>query len=120
MKATLLVEAGLAHGDTNMSNVEDDTLHHLLPDLVEHLDLTFIFDKLLRERLIGAEVHEHLVALLSSGLTSKAVRESNIKIKRNPPEYLAKFIAILKNEDRTKPFGDTIERGIVLHVIMQD
>ena len=103
-----------------MSKVEDETLHHVLPDLVEHLDLTIIFDKLLREHLIEAEVHEHLAASLSSGLTSKAVRETITKIKRNPPGYLAKFIAVLKSEDRTKPFGDVIEQGIVLHVIIQD
>ena len=83
-------------------------------------ELTVVFEKLLREHLIEAEIHEHLAASLSSGLISETVRESIIKIKRNPLGYLAKFIAVLKSEDRTKPFGDMIEQGIVLHVIMQD
>ena len=97
-----------------MSKVEDDTLDHVLPDLVRHLDLNVVFDKLLREHLIEGEVYEHLTALLSSGLTSEAVRESIIKIKRNRPGYLAKFIAILKSEDKTEPFGDMIERGNIV------
>ena len=112
-----LVEADIVHGDTDMSKVEDDTLHHVLPDLVEHLDLKVIFDKLLGEHLIEAEVYEHLTALLSSGFTSDAVRESIMKIKHNPPGYLAKFIAILKSKDRTKPFGDMIDYN---HVTWRD
>ena len=100
-----------------MSKVEDETLNHVLPDLVKYLDLSVIFDKLLRERLIEAELHEHLASSLSSGLTGEAVRKTIIKIKRNPPGYLAKFIAVLKSEDKTKHLGDMIEQGNFIALI---
>ena len=98
-----------------MSKIEGETLDHVLPDLADHLDLDVIIDKLLSEHLIETEVYEQLLALLSSGSANEAVRKTIIKIKRNRPGYLAKFITVLKSKDKTKHFGDMIERGNTLY-----
>ena len=100
--------------DVNMSSVEDETINHVLPELVASLDLAVIFDKLLRENLISSETHEHLATLLVNGLTGDAVRETMMKIKRNSPGYLTKFIKVLQSEDRSKHFADRIEQGIIV------
>ena len=97
----------------NTSDVEGETMKHVLPELVSSLDLSIIVDKLLKENLISSETHEHLTTP-ASGLTSNAaVREAMMKIKRNPPGYLANFIRVLRSEDRSKHFGDWIEQGNV-------
>ena len=96
------------------SSVEDETINHLLSELVAGLDLSAVFDKLLGKDLINEETHERLGSLLSNGRTSDAVRETMSKIKRSPPGYLAKLIEVLRSEDRSKHLGDRLEQGIVL------
>ena len=102
----------MANAENKPTNVEDETINYLLPELVDSLDLTAVFDKLLRENLISSGTHERVASLLNNGQTSEAVRETMTKIKRSAPGYLAKLIEVLKSEDRSKHFGDRIEQGM--------
>ena len=95
-----------------MSIIEDQTIDHLFDELVHHLDLTIIVDKLLSNNLISAETLEILTNLLRDGRTNDAVRKAILMIRRNPPGYLDTFIKVLQSEDRSKHCGDAIRKGI--------
>lgn len=93
------------------NEAEINSLNRIIDKLTKNLDLNEVLDSLLAKELISQELHSEINQMLQNGKRVEANRNVIDKIKLNPPGFLVTFIAILRENERTKYLGDVVDEG---------
>ena len=93
------------------NEAEINSLNRVIDKLTKNLDLNEVLDSLLAKELISEELYSEINQMLQNGKRVEANRNVIDKIKLNPPGFLETFIAILRENERTKYLGDVVDEG---------